>query len=316
MSDLGHNERSYRLDVLAEEARKGLQNVEKGEGFTIGGWLAYGHALNEGRALFPGDREFGQWVKECNLHLLAQNELTRESLALASCREIETAEVSRDERAAAMWAAANADQFEEARQRGNPRTIRGIHAKWKEIEAEREAERFAEEQRQAVEARKAAQEPAPAFVASGIPTASKPDQEGHREQGHENAIIGDTGHQPDAADQEPVQEAAPDPHAKLRREFRSLTPEAQEEDWITMREDVRELRKRVKSQTSMIADLKRELKELTGDDKTEVIRRLQRSLENEQNAKWKALEDRDAYHRQVHALKKRVAELENMGVDY
>ncbi|TNE61392.1 MAG: hypothetical protein EP341_00700 [Sphingomonadales bacterium] len=69
--------------------------------------------------------------------------------------------MNRSERSAAMWAAANADQFEEARQRGNPRTIRGIHAKWKEIEAERDRERWEEEQRQRkaeqVEARDAEQ---------------------------------------------------------------------------------------------------------------------------------------------------------------
>lgn len=297
MSKLGHNERSYRLDVLAEEARKGLQNVEKGEEFTIGGWLAYGHALNEGRALFPGDREFGEWV---------------------AVSQLDTAD--RMDRAAAMWAAANADQFEEARKCGNPRTIRGIHSKWKEIEAKREAERFAEEQRQAAEARKAAQEPAPALVISEMSAGSKPNQEEHRPQEHdklpENPAIGDTGHQPAAADQEPVQEAAPDPHAKLRREFRSLTPEAQEDDWIGLRLSDGEKAKRIKAQTSQIADLKRELKELTGDDKTEVIRRLQAALKNEGNAKWKALEDRDAYHRQVHALKKRVDELEKMGVAY
>lgn len=294
MTKLGHNERSYRLDTLADEARKGLESVEKGEEFTIGGWLSYGHAMNEARALFPADRDFGEWCRSANL----------------------SDRMNDHDRAAAMWAAANADQFDEARQRGNPRTIRGIHSKWKEIEAEREAERFAEEQRQAAEARKAAQEP----VVSGTPTQSKPDQEEHRPQEHdklrENPAIGDTGHQPAAADQEPVQQAAPDPHAKLRREFRSLTPEAQEDDWIGLREAEAELRKRVKSQTSQIADLKRELKELTGDDKTEVIRRLQAALKNEGNAKWKALEDRDAYHRQVHALKKRVSELEKMGVAY
>ena len=126
MKTIGHNERSYRLDALALEARRGLENVEKGEEFTIGGWLAYGFALNEGRALFPGDREFGQWVEQ-NVH---------SQLARAP---------GPDERAAAMWAAANAEQFEEARQRGNPRTIRGIHAKWKEIEAERQAARVKEE---------------------------------------------------------------------------------------------------------------------------------------------------------------------------
>lgn len=292
MSKLGHNERSYRLDVLASEARAGLENVTKGEEFTIGGWLAYGHALNEGRALFPSDEQFGQWVKG---NLPDTEQKVRE---------------------AAMWAAANADQFEEARQRGNPRTIRGIHAKWKEIEAEREAE----VERQEIEARKAAQEPAPVPVVAQEAMQSKPNQEVHREQETENkgenAKDHVSGHQPAATDQEPVQEAAPDPHAKLRREFRSLTQEGQEDDWIGLREEVEELRKRVKSQTSMISDLKREVKELSSDEKNEVIRNLQAKCKNAENARWKALEDRDAYHRQVHALKKRVGELEKLGVAY
>lgn len=132
MTQLGHNERSYRLDVLAADARRALEHVEKGEELTIGGWLAYGHALNEGRALFPGDREFGEWVQA--------NALRQVVGADGSLRDIHD-----PERAAAMWAAANADQFDEARQRGNPRTIRGIHAKWKEIEAERQAARVTEE---------------------------------------------------------------------------------------------------------------------------------------------------------------------------
>ncbi len=63
--------------------------------------LAYGAALNEGRALFPGDTEFGQWLRSANL-----------------------AEGMHDhERAAAMWAAANPDQFAEAR-----KDFRGGHA--------------------------------------------------------------------------------------------------------------------------------------------------------------------------------------------
>ena len=53
--------------------------------------LAYGAALNEGRALFAGDREFGQWVTEvCSANLA----------------------VHPGERQAAMWAAANADQLD------------------------------------------------------------------------------------------------------------------------------------------------------------------------------------------------------------
>lgn len=117
---LGHNEMAVRLGILASDARLALDRVAKGEGDTLDGWLAYGAALNEGRALFhpDDDKGFGQWV------LLSQ---------------LATVEISRDERAAAMWASAHPDQFAEARAAGNARTVRGIHAKWVEIDAERAA---------------------------------------------------------------------------------------------------------------------------------------------------------------------------------
>lgn len=150
----GHNERAMRLSILVDDAKQGLERVADGEADAIVGWLAYGAALNEGRSLFPGDREFGQWVQENNLHLLSRNGLKREAHAAIPCRNLATAEVNRDERAAAMWAAANSEQFEEARAEGNARTVRGIHAKWKEIEAEREAE---ERRKLAAEARREAE---------------------------------------------------------------------------------------------------------------------------------------------------------------
>ena len=46
---------------------------------------------------------------------------------------------------AAMWAAGDPEQFQEAKAAGNARTVRGIHAKWKEILAEREAEQRRQE---------------------------------------------------------------------------------------------------------------------------------------------------------------------------
>ncbi|WP_157403980.1 hypothetical protein [Paracoccus sp. N5] len=60
------------------------------------GWLAYGAALNEGRALFAEDRAFGKWIAE-NLS---------DNLSVSP---------NDHERAAAMWAAANADQLAEAK---------------------------------------------------------------------------------------------------------------------------------------------------------------------------------------------------------
>lgn len=55
--------------------------------------LAYGAALNEGRALFAGDKEFSAWMAEWQVAI----------------------QVEAHERSAAMWAAANADQLAEAR---------------------------------------------------------------------------------------------------------------------------------------------------------------------------------------------------------
>lgn len=89
---------------------------------AIEGWIDYGRALNEGRALFKGssgDLEFGKWMKESNLWQVAGGA------------------VEDHERAAAMWAAANTEQLAEARAANNARTLRELHAKWNEIVAER-----------------------------------------------------------------------------------------------------------------------------------------------------------------------------------
>lgn len=77
--------------------------------------------------------------------------------------------------------------------------------------------------------------------------------------------------EPEGEDYDPYHaeqlDAAPDPHAKLRREFRAMTPEAREDDWIALRAETADLRKRVKTQRGQIADLKAEVKVLTdGDD--------------------------------------------------
>ena len=145
MNTFGHNEHIVRLGMLADTAQRALERVASGETDTIEGWLAYGAALNEGRGLFPGDREFGQWVAENVLGQLAQgdiarrrhvgrglfpsNELFGQWVIEAGLSQLATKEISRDDRAAAMWAAANQDDFDTARTAGNARTVRGIHAK-------------------------------------------------------------------------------------------------------------------------------------------------------------------------------------------
>lgn len=94
---------------IVERAKVGLAKVSKGEGLIEEGWLEYGAALNEGRELFSGDLEFGQWV---------------------ALSQLDTAD--RMDRAAAMWAAGNPDEYQSTKKaHPNVRTIRGLHAKWK-----------------------------------------------------------------------------------------------------------------------------------------------------------------------------------------
>lgn len=123
----GHNETTVRLGLLADDAKRALSQVADAEADTIAGWLAYGAALNEGRAQFhpEDDKGFGKWVEDNLLSQVATVDGPKPVL--------------RDDRAAAMWAAANPDQFAEARAAGSARTVRGIYAKWQEIDAERKA---------------------------------------------------------------------------------------------------------------------------------------------------------------------------------
>jgi hypothetical protein len=287
--NIGHNERSYRLDALAAEAREGLERVEKGEEFTIGGWLAYGHALNEGRALFPGDKEFGEWIDA--------NALRQVVGADGTLREVYD-----PERAAARWAAANADQFEEARQRGNPRTIRGIHAKWKEIEAEHaeeERRKAAEDSRRSAEQDQQAVQAPVQKPAGQEPVADK--------AGTSVALPAADG--PEADDHDPVHaqklDATPDPHAKLRAEFRALTREAQEDDWIGLRLEVAEGRKRIAKQRGDIADLKQQIKQLSEGDQGKTISALHKQIGAAKYARDEAMA---ASKRMEYRMKKAIEE--------
>lgn len=306
MNARGHNERSFRLDTLAADARDGLAKVGKGEEFTIEGWLAYGRALNEGRALFPGDREFGEWVRLSNLD------------------ERNGQEIHPGDRQAAMWAAANADQFEDARQRGNPRTIRGIHAKWKEIEAELEAE----QRRQEADANSTAeagskpdQESTTATMnTAAIGARSNDGQKTEPAQQAENkseiADEGDGSSLPVETDQEntpPTEPIDPD-EAKARRDLAKLTHAALIDDVIGLRaalDDERAKRRKLEAENK---DLKARLRDATDSDQGEVIRRLQASVTQAENEKWRQTEATASAMKQVYALKKRVAELEAMGI--
>ena len=274
MNTRGHNERSFRLDALAAEAREGLEKVEQGQEFTIGGWLAYGHALNEGRALFPGDREFGEWVALCQLDT-----------------------PDRHERASAMWAAANADQFEEARAAGNARTVRGIYAKWKEIEAEREAARIAEEAKAQAEAARETSQPGSAGLEYPEPVSgSKPAQEeislAAQENKGETAEPVEQGTTPSKPDQEP------DPY---RVGLSSLSRQGLEDEIAGLRAENDELRAKAKLAQAERDRFKAANKELMATDAGKVIAKLQsenRSMRYARDEAQKAVK-REEYKRKL-----------------
>lgn len=102
---------------LAEAARQGLRMVAAGEDKTMEGWLVYGAALNAMRPRLKSDNAFHAWKLE---EVWSSNLDNQPHCA--------------DEQAA-MWAAADEAAFEETR-RLHPRvrTVRGLHAKWKEAQ--------------------------------------------------------------------------------------------------------------------------------------------------------------------------------------
>lgn len=310
MNSRGHNENAVRLGILADDAKRGLERVAQGESDAIDGWLAYGAALNEGRSLFPGDREFGQWVET---NVLSQ---------------VATAEITRDERAAAMWAAANADQFNEARAAGNARTVRGIHAKWKEIEAER----LAEERRQKAEAeRKEAEARAEAarkevaakvaFEADAREAARQAKDEAERAAAEARAA--DAAKARAAAVQKAAEaeaaaaiapQSGPDPDAEARAALAGLTREGLVDEVIGLRAENADLREKLKAAAAEVKALKARLADHTADDKDDVIRRLQAQVRQAQNERFRAEEKFAAEKRKTYALQKRVSELESMEI--
>ncbi len=92
----------------------------------------------------------------------------------------------------------------------------------------------------------------------------------------------------DLGETEGHSEPPPDPHAKLRAEFRKLTREAQEDDWIALRLEVDEQKKRIRTQTGQIADFKAKVKDLEADEKNEVIARLTKQIEHLRSEMFRA----------------------------
>lgn len=111
--------------------------------------------------------------------------------------------------------------------------------------------------------------------------------------------------------------ASPKPDAPQdadRKALAKLTREALEDDVIGLRADLAEVKAKAKEQAAEIASLKAQLRDAQDSDSGQVIRKLTASLKNAENAKWRATEEQGRLQKQIFALKKRVEELEGMGV--
>lgn len=119
------------------------------------------------------------------------------------------------------------------------------------------------------------------------------------------------------AEAKPAAEVEPeDPKTvKLRREFRAMTAEAQEDDWVNLRLSEEEKQKRIRKQTHEIADLKARIKELEADDKNAVIVQQAAKIRHQERQMFKAQEEARKAMAAMHRAKKRVKELEAMEVD-
>lgn len=98
--------------------------------------------------------------------------------------------------------------------------------------------------------------------------------------------------------------------AKLRREFRALTKEAQEDTYVGVALDLQDCKKITAKLKAERDALKAEVKKLSASDSGAVIRALQAKLNNAQNGKWREGEKTAAALKQVHALKKEVKKIE------
>lgn len=267
MSNYGHNETAVRLSILVDNAKSALDRVANGETTAVDGWMEYGAAMNEGRALHKSDKLFGKWIQENQLdQLLMRNSYTGNLAGVA---------VEDHERKAAMWAAANAEQFEEALAAGNARTVRGIHAQWKKIEAERAAEKHRKEEHRrektrredaeavAAEAKAEAERQAEIEAeAKAVAAATSNEAEKVAAEKHAEIAAEAKAEAEAVIEAEPVDEPEPDdPEAADRELFRSMTAEGQEDDWLGLRAENAEMRVKIDEQRRELADAKARIKE-------------------------------------------------------
>jgi hypothetical protein len=113
-----------------------------------------------------------------------------------------------------------------------------------------------------------------------------------------------------------VEEAAAAPplpadpvEAKIRREFRALTSEAQEDAYVGVMLDLQDCKAVTAKLKTERDSLKAQVKDLSASDSGAVIRRLQAEADNAKNAKWREGEKALAFQKQIYALKKELKAL-------
>ena len=315
MNDMGHNENAVRLAALAGDAKAALDSVSRGEADAFDGWLAYGAALNAGRALFAGDREFGQWVHENVLWQLASAHLS-------------SGAVENHERLAAMWAAGNADQLAEARATCNARTPRGLHKQWKKLEAEREEDRLREDRRTRDEAERAERETRAAQARLDRQKAEADERAARKaaaaarnddERKVAQARVDDAARakaDADAAAQhaiapDPVLEM-PDPYAAERKELARYTHEGLEDALIEVRIALADEKAKRKVAEAERNDFKAKWQEVTGE--SDMGRALGNAQRQRDTAKGRLAEEQAKNARQQRRINILDAEIKKLRV--
>lgn len=105
-------------------------------------------------------------------------------------------------------------------------------------------------------------------------------------------------------------QAADPVEEKLRREFRSMTSEAQEDAYVGLSLDLQECNAAATKAMAERDALKKQVKELTAGDTTSVIRNLQVQVKNAESARWREGEKTKDALKQVYALKKELRRLQ------
>lgn len=136
----------------------------------------------------------------------------------------------------------------------------------------------------------------------GAQPKASPKQEAQAERitSHAEPVVEQT-HEPLPAD--PVE-------AKLRRTFRALTKDAQEDAYVGLSLDLQDCKVVTAKLKAERDALKAQVKELSSTDSGAVIRRLQQDVVNANNKRWKEGEKTADALKQVHAVKKNLKALE------